>query len=147
MKERISHFQLSSKPLKCRLCPGEQEWKLHNNIITRKMLQNNWVTRKKRIFCQVVLVLEGIDRKRHLFWEFLKTINPDGVAALCDWFRTRSTNPKAVSPESSSFPSPAIMTQSNFYITHLDLCLFFTFVGRTFTPNKHLTADSQDQQY
>lgn len=41
MKESISHLELLSKPLECRLCPGEQEWKLQNNIITTKMLQNN----------------------------------------------------------------------------------------------------------
>lgn len=83
MKESISHFELLSKPIKCRLCPGEQEWKLQNNIITTKMLQNNLSKGHKE---EQYFLLDGDDvgrdRNLHLFWEFLKTFSPDGDSTL-----------------------------------------------------------------
>lgn len=89
MRESISYFKLSTKPLKCGLCSREQKWKLQiNNLIisentTERSRQGS--QEKTVSFTDLLLMLEETYELLHLFvqitaviiWEFLKTVNTD----------------------------------------------------------------------
>lgn len=88
MKESISYFKLSTKPLKCGPCSREQKWKLqiNNLIISENTTESRQGSQEKTVcFIELVLMLEETDELLHLFvqittviiWEFSETGNTD----------------------------------------------------------------------